>query len=901
MSADGYFIHIEGIPYLFADKAYTMTGVHADLGNLATEGYSALPVLAPEPFGKVRYEVDPIKREAKVGVLNVDLVDYHGTGDDATGVLTNLFSVAKPQTQNWLMATIQQATAMAGAGTVTGSVDISAFSFPEDFYIERETFTGASQAAQKVFGGVTRARYGSIARMHRGTSVDNYLPQIYLNPPYWIGRICSVYRVIGDDAANAVRFWGGPLLDLTPSSVNDWTIKIGSVIGMLSKKVFGEVGSAYVQGNLQANYVATDSGAAPFVYPGVWWDLFAPSPQVVEVFSSVTCSANSANATTTEASALDAPDDFYNSQYAIEWLTGNNAGYYCVVKSWDNATTTFTHSELDSNPAITDTFRLIKYNNFPPNSVLYGTTALIGEEIVGIRNAANMTDTLNGLISTVSNLDDPSYLSDNWMILRGIEGTAPEAHADGDAIKEIVTNYVLEPGDMTDLDAADDIPAAFAERVRIQTKGRSPSLGWTLYNPLEWFVRVFCSTGEGWNYSGTNYDVFHKEWGAGIDYQLIRASDDGDGFGDGFIELGEKLANFRLGFMEPVKLGDLLSDHICGPLGLYPTVDTAGRLAVRLIRRFDPNATPAVIITNDEIIEAPTVTQDHVKIRPSILMRAGYRPQFDEYSFIQQVTDKAAGAFMPDQAPVEIEANTWTFSTLDLNHWASGNSLSRILSRIARPQVMVSVPVPLDDEDGNAYGRKLRPGDTVQLTTDQIPLPDNARGSSLEWFEVREVELDFNNEVAELELFWLGWYAGTPARWSYTGIVSGWDAGTKTATVTNELQISGEDVTDFFKTASSKVRVHYCAASRKGSGVYGDSEEMTVASVTATTIVFTASPTNALIGETGAGANDGDIITFTDYANANTEQKLKAYIADDGDSSIPQDGKVNGSDPYVLW
>jgi len=99
---------------------------------------------------------------------------------------------------------------------------------------------------------------------------------------------------------------------------------------------------------------------------------------------------------------------------------------------------------------------------------------------------------------------------------------------------------------------------------------------------------------------------------------------------------------------------------------------------------------------------------------------------------------------------------------------------------------------------------------------------------------------------------------------------------------------------------TDKLLIHHCAASWKGGAVYGTTEELTVDSVTATTITFTGAPANAPVAETAPGDNDGDIITYCVYGNATSSQKQKAYIADAGDADIPGDEGVDG-DEYYGW
>ena len=881
----GYFLSVEGIGKVFATAAYTPAG--------AWSSYTVEESI--DRIGNVSFGVDPIRRKADVGTMQISLVDHHGTGDAAAGELTDLFATEKSQSTIYLGATITYGESMGGAGTVTAEAAIPASTAPCTFYIEGETFTCTGQAGA-VFTGVTRAAFGSHQARHSGTTTsDNYRPRIYLNPPSWADRICKLYRVINEDMSTATLMWVGPLMDVQTTGVNSWSLMVGSVFKFLDTEVFtgNQIPLERDWQNTAAVYEVDSQYDRAFAFMR---PVFSSTTDVIEESLAASSDGNAGGTTTPCTAVSSDPDDYYGTEYAIEWKTGDNAGEVAIIVDWTESTNTFTHAAMPNQVSSGDTFRLLKFNHWPPTNRYGGFFAVIGSSVVAVMCVAEPTDWSTYLGGDLETTGRDATLRGAWIIkpfLQGLWGGADGYSAPGELVKEVVGNWRQYP--LTSYASYEDIFNWIRERAHPLA---SAFFGLNRRSPIAWFAEVWCSSGTGSNYSGsgTNFDVLARNHGASIPQDLIDL--------DTFEDLAGQMTTYPLAYVGPKKLKDILFDDICVPLSLYPSINSSGQLTLKRVERYDQNATPAQAITEADILETPTVEIDHLSIQGSVIAETEYSPISGEFGLALEFAEPNVRRLRTNSRPEKIEIHKWINRLGDTAGDTAfqatlSDALHRMLQRGAFPRVNVNVVVPFDDDSGTAVGRDLRPGDKVRLTLDQVvPLPTGTRTLGTEWFEVTDVELDFMQSRASLTLYWLGFYSGTYGRYSWTGIVSGWDAGTDTVTVTNELSQSGEDVTEYVQVGD-KLRIHYCAASRKGGATYDTSEELTVDSRTATTITFTAAPANALVAETGAGNNDGDVITFCNYGNATDTQKELSFLADEGNSDIPGDEEVDGNDPYV--
>jgi len=473
-----------------------------------------------------------------------------------------------------------------------------------------------------------------------------------------------------------------------------------------------------------------------------------------------------------------------------------------------------------------------------------------------------------------------------WICYRGIEGTESGPHGKGASIREIATNYRLDASSVS-----------FIESQRydgIMDEYIADGIRETERNPLLWFLDLWHSTGEGWNgtaatiYSSTNtFDTLHKEHGAGLPSALIASTT--------IAALSEKIPTYRLGYKEPVSLKDILIRDICIPCGLYPGIDANGKLTVKRLEQHDSDSTADVTITESSIIKGSAdSTQDHVGIIGRIQIEHGWNPFNDEY---QEVFDSGLTDieyWYPESKPEKHRANIWPMNAEPDSDIASvrskvlGAHATRILTRTGFPKVMLSLSVPL-----KADTLPARPGDLAKVTlTGPCPLPTNTRTLTNEWFEIHKAAIDPTGSTVRFDLFWLGWYRDKFSKWNVSAKVTAWNAGTKELTIDTGLFQTGEDATDYV-TAADKLQMYNIAISRKSGGTYGDTEEVTVASVAATTITLTGAPANAPVAN--------DVVSCCGYNSATTEQKKRAFMAEDTDTTITGEEVVGsaGDNPYV--
>jgi len=988
MSHIGYFITIEGVENIPATEAFTGAG--------SWNGRTFLSAFEKSGMSSFEYSIDPHKREADVGVMSISLVDKHGATDDsAAGVLTELFAIRKSQPRLYLKDTIEQGDTMSGAGTVEVTGSVSGIDFPTYFHIERETFYSAQQGAEKVFGQVSRARYGSRADRHIGYRNDEgYNPEVRIAVPSWKDRMCHIYRVVDDDVTNATRWWSGPILDLTPSGVNTWTLKIGSVIRLLETTIFDvpslkltrdidkpELVSHYddedgfnvmtnqytigavrslpmeVNGEIVRSGIATSSastvdadGIRAYTYSttlnepdGHWNSQHAmrmetgangptfrlpstPRRQLlfIEAASPSTILAGTFAAGSYDTDTLaaqvssimtDATGNAYtyvcslngsSGKFQIAESGGNNftlkfATYYPEVSQmlgyayadtsaasihiagneflaktqglgvplydWDNGSNKLTHTYIGSSnlPASGDKFRIERWNKYPPNNVYDCFPAMIEDELV----AAFPVVPKLGAFSMV----------------RGIEKTTAEAWGEGTPVVEVLSNYRMDSdffgiAEHTDYD-----------KYRAETIGGIKA---TKRNPLKWFLELWHSTGGGWNGTAATtltaagtWDVLHKEHGAALSSSLIASTT--------IAAVAEKIPTYRLGYKGPVSLKDILIRDICIPCGLYPGIDGNGKLTVKRLEQHDSDSTPDVTITESSIIKGSSgSTQDHVGIVGRIQIEHGWNPFNGEF---QEVFDSGLTDieyWYPESKPEKHKANIWPMgaepdSTISsVRSKVLGAHATRILTRTGYPKVMLSLSAPLKTDTLPA-----RPGDLAKVTlTGPCPLPTNTRTLTNEWFEVHKAAIDPNGSTVRFDLFWLGWYRDKFSKWNVSAKVTAWNAGTKELTIDTGLFKTNEDATDYV-TAADKLQMYNIAIARKSGGTYGDTEEVTVASVAATTITLTGAPTNAPVAN--------DVVSCCGYNSATTEQKKRAFLAEDTDTSITGDETVGTSEdnPYV--
>ncbi len=809
----GYLLHIEGIKELICTHAYTI--------NVATAwfGYTALGCI--DSIGDATYSLDPIKREVKVGDLSINCKD------DSSDTLTTLFGWRATAGRMFLDATIQEGDAMAGAGVITCDA-VEAGIAPLTVFIEGESFYCATQAGVTLTG-VTREKWGSTAGYHQGyTGEDGYRPQVTTFPQSWANRKATLYRIDSGDLdsngqlnAQGTQIWAGPLLQVTPSGLGSWKIKIGSVMRMLAAEVFD---SPSLQKVAKKYSTADDTDSSHYIH-------LAPQIEIVQEGLTTTALGSS---TTAICSTFGEPDGHWNSQYALYFEDSGLVGYYASIESWDLGTTTFTIAKMPIAVPNGTAFKIVRWNNYTPKDEPASWVTVV---------VAGQTAAMRWTPPTSSQLTGSDGLTQYWKLRAG-----PGGFSDADVndnVREVFTNVYRE-GDGVEKDP------------------------WTYVHPLTWLLQMMLSTGDGtaatpgWNHS--TYDVLARTHAAAIPAAWVDVS--------GIETIRDECpatSELRFAYNEPTSLIDII-EEMCALLGLYPAINSTGQITLRRMEAASYGVTADATLTEAHVTGKPVVTQNHAGIVRGIKYAFNFLPYDDSFkasTLVQwQETNRLYGQSKIDDQKIHL----W------VGHGASdenvvGNlnaaaqnisddyllpSAKRLLQRLGHPAHTVKIVVPLVNVDGDV-GEGIEPGNLVALTHGQIPLPDGTRGCSSTLFELREAVKDWKNNRATLTLYWLP-YLGRGARWAPAAVVTAW--GSPNLTVSDALFPSGETAEDRFEDSSgtvvSEIRIHYCGG--MAGGRYGVTEELAVTSVAGNAFVINVASTPVTHAPIA-----GDVVTFADY------------------------------------
>ncbi len=870
------------------------------------DGYTYLKCI--QGIGSLTYELDPIALTADVGVLQVSLPDpISSTNTD--GDLTALFGWRKPDaTKRFLNITIQEDDTMtSGSPGIMTVVDIGTPpSYPATLYCERETFTTSGNTGNR-FDGVVREKYGSTATRHAGHNAENgYRPQVSTYPQFWADRWCKLCVVTDDAVVGGAPtadpiIWQGPLVNLTPAGNAGWSLRIGSVMRVINKKTIFDDNRPLklIDELLGVEYTSDIVNEHPvdFVgFNGPQVDV-ALVPSIKSVWAGLSLTANGTTTTAT-TTTLDEPDDHWNSQHALAWTSGDNYDadvledpfnlistslreLASVVLDFDEGTSTFTIEETSTATDIGDGVDLIQWNTYAPIEKADAFWAALDDELVIVTGPLNMGEGYS-LRSTA-----------RWKILRawsrntaltavGLEGAQIQDHSPGTGLKEILSNWRWDDGDL-------DSENSNQDKISMAQGDRTLSLMEKIH-PLFWLLEVLTSTGDGWNGDADNLPRHHgaainKDW---IDLEGINAL------------IGAVGAPYRLGYKKPVKIKDLVMSDICAPLGLYPAVNSDGKFTLKRAQFSDPSASVATIGEDDISSETlPTISEEHAGILRGVTFKYDTWPMTDESHGDVNVVWTDGAVFYPEAGVQEYETHIWlgehhaSAPRTDRELFADrlkDNAL-RTLKRASSPQWVLTATLPMMKNLGDVCAYELRPGDVVTATLGNVPLPDGTRGLSSDVLEVISVTIN-PLEASVTVSCWLSLYDGKHSKWNFGAEVSAWDAGNKKATIDSDLFQDGEDATDYL-IATDTVRIHYTATARKGGATYGTTEVRTVGGVTADTITLTVAPTNALV--------DGDVIVADDYDSATAAQKKYAYYSQANNATLIGDETVGaaGDTPYV--
>ncbi len=878
-----YYLDIEGIGIRLSTKAFSGVG----------DGYTYLECI--RGISSVSYDLDPIELTASVGVLEVRLVD-EVTSTYGDGILTNLFGWRQPDDERlFLDTTIQEADVMGGAATFN-VVDIGTPpSYPATLYIERETFTATGNTGNR-FDGVTREKFGSRADRHTGYSLPNgYRPMVTTYPRYWANRWAKLVMITddvisgGDPTLDDV-IWQGPISALSPAGLTGWTLRIGSVMRLVNKrKVFCDN---------QPLKMINSGGDGMRVLDGPIVELSTfPDVSVVREGLSLTQDGNAGAASDDHATCttLTEPNDYWNSRHAIHWTSGNNVtaptpgqGPYdldSIIFSFTKSTGVMEIQDQENNTISGNNFEIIKWNSYPARSEMDAFWAVIDEELVFMQLFEdNDTDGANSITYAwqLTRAYDmwAAEMDDREAPMVGLEGCEIADHAPGVAVQEVLSNYRYPQGSIGVPDVWDETSNTIQRDWLMQSMTKT--------HPLEWLLEVLTSTGLGYN--GT-YDVLPPHHAAAFPSAWV------DLTGIMAIKQATEADAYRLAYTSPLALKDLVGRDICAPLGLYPAVNKEGQFTFKRIQFSNPSAAVATI--TEATISAdrpPQIEQGHSGIISSVVFRHDWQPFTDKHKGYTVANWTDADQMYPDSGTLEFDTHIWL--GLDpgggnsrITHAAMSTLLQRnairTLKRASSPMWLIRVNLPLKQSLGTLKAYELRPGDVCNVTLGEVPMPDGTRGLDGDILEVVGVRINPLDGTVDVTM-WLSLYDFKPGGWNWSAEVTAWDAGNKKVTVSSDLFLSGEDVTDYV-VAGDKLRLHFCASARAGGGApYGSTEELTVASCTADTITFTGAPLAALVAR--------DVVSVCDYDSATTAQQVYSHWAEANDADLIGDETLGAAD-----
>ena len=177
---------IDGIPFSFNLGVNTRLKLSSRVPGFSS-GYRAYAMEFPR-MAEERLILPECRSE--IGQLEVKFID-------ADAFLTSLFATGAAVSRTRITA---NATAAAVSFSVQGTTGISV---DDTLFIDRETVRVTSVTPPTTIG-VARGQFGSTAEAHTASSgTDLYDDSLYTRPPFWIGRVASLY--LNHDEPNSVE------------------------------------------------------------------------------------------------------------------------------------------------------------------------------------------------------------------------------------------------------------------------------------------------------------------------------------------------------------------------------------------------------------------------------------------------------------------------------------------------------------------------------------------------------------------------------------------------------------------------------------------------------------------------------------------------------------------------
>jgi hypothetical protein len=296
---------------------------------------------------------------------------------------------------------------------------------------------------------------------------------------------------------------------------------------------------------------------------------------------------------------------------------------------------------------------------------------------------------------------------------------------------------------------------------------------------------------------------------------------------------------------EEMTVADLLVEF-CRALRAYWYVDSSGQLSVAKLREkstASAASTSLTALTDARLVEDEQEALEPEQARPthSAHVLANWDPLSKKYLFEQTVVDVELQALFPEASNVlEVESR---FLSVDASSFASGEASAMkranpmqpndLLVLLRRAMVSSSLTHLFLRHVFSWQAAGVNVGDVVRVTNARVPdLRGTTIGATTGEGDCLVVGKQLNVDQATVALRLLLLDKGY--RLAPVGIVSSWDAGTKTAT------LNGSDATG--SNPGNNFAAGWSVAMFDVSATPHTEAALTIASVTATSITFTGAP-----------------------------------------------------------
>ncbi len=364
-------------------------------------------------------------------------------------------------------------------------------------------------------------------------------------------------------------------------------------------------------------------------------------------------------------------------------------------------------------------------------------------------------------------------------------------------------------------------------------------------NPINILLAILLSTGAGTN--GT-HDYLSEENGLGIDTDHIAVSGIESVRDKYFPGTSHKM---EFSIKKRLKAKDFIEKEILKPLNLYPVVDGQGRYSIKPSKPPIEALDTVQSFNEDNTIGLPTWDMNLAQTINEVEFHYDWDSVNDEFdSEVFYIDSTSLNARGPGKGlKIESKGLKTADGAVDIISRRKG----AVFNRYSTPPIKITA---------KCWFTQLlsEPGDIVPFTHKLLPdLSDGTRGLSLERMEIIKIGVDWKNGVCKVDFLQTGFDKGTYGVITPTMTVTAAASGT-------QFTVSTVDATKFSKFTLPEIQLLNKNMRQKVNG-------KTLLTVNTSTGVCTCDD----LGETPVV---GDIISFSDYDQATTEQKRWGYIAD---------------------